>query len=93
MSAALLLPRSRWEPTPALPAGTCLGTLVVSAAYRAVSPEIQRDIREGRNSARVGRAFRELETRDPLFPPIGRRARGRGIQALRTLATERDGVL
>lgn len=93
MSAVLLRPRSQWEPTPTLPTGTSLETLVVSAAYRAVSPEIQSDIREGRNSARVGRAFRELETRDPLFPPIGRRARGRGIQALRTLATERDGVL
>lgn len=93
MSAALLLPRSQWEPTPALPAGTCAEALVVNAAYRAVAQEIQRDIREGRNSARVGRAFRELERRDPLFPPIGRRARGRGIQALRALAAERDGVL
>lgn len=93
MSAPLLLPRSQWAATPALPSGTSLEALVVSAAYRAVSPEIQYDIREGRNSARVGRAFRELETRDPLFPPIGRRARGRGIQALRALAAERDGVL
>lgn len=70
MSASLLRPRSQWEPTPALPAGTSLEALVVNAAYRAVVPEIQADIKAGRNSSRVGRAFRELELRDPLFPPL-----------------------
>lgn len=92
MSASLLLPRSQWEPVPHLPAGTDLETLVVNAAYRAVAPEIREDIRSGRNSSRVNRAFRELEARDPLFPPIGRRARGRGIRGMLAIAAAGGGV-
>lgn len=90
---SLLLPRSQWESAPPLPAGTAVETLVVSAAYRAVIPEIRNDIRAGHNSARVGRAFRELASRDPLFPPIGRRSRGRGIRGLIALASEVGGAL
>lgn len=93
MSASLLLPRSQWEPTPALPAGTTLEALVVSAAYRAVAPEIQADIKAGRNSSRVGRAFRELEQRDPLFPPLARRSRARGIAVLTGIESLLGGVL
>lgn len=93
MSTSLLRPRSHWEPTPNLPAGTAVEALVVSAAYRAVVPEIRADIKAGRNSSRVGRAFRELEQRDSLFPPLGRRARARGIRVLTGIESQIGGVL